>query len=60
MVMGAQATAGDLGAALGPLVAYALADAAGLRWAYALAAALIACTLPALTARRPPRIRSIR
>ena len=45
IVMGGLATAGDLGAALGPLVGYALLETAGLRAAYALCAAL---TLSAL------------
>ena len=40
VVMGGLSTAGDLGAALGPLVAYALLETAGLRSAYALGAAL--------------------
>ena len=45
VVMGGLSTAGDLGAALGPLVGYALLETAGLRSAYALCAAL---TLSAL------------
>ena len=39
VVMGGLATAGDLGAAIGPLVAYALLETAGLRAAYGLCAA---------------------
>ena len=45
VVMGGLSTAGDLGAALGPLVGYALLETAGLRSAYGLCAAL---TLSAL------------
>ena len=45
VVMGGLSTAGDLGAALGPLVGYALLETTGLRSAYALCAAL---TLSAL------------
>jgi MFS family permease len=40
--MGALATAGDIGSAMGPLVAYALAAAFDLRWVYLLCAALLA------------------
>jgi MFS family permease len=45
VVMGGLSTAGDLGAALGPLVAYALLETAGLRSAYALGAALAVSAL---------------
>ncbi len=45
VVMGGLATAGDLGAALGPLVGYALLETAGLRAAYALCAGLLLSTL---------------
>jgi MFS family permease len=38
LIMGGLATAGDLGSALGPLVAYALAVAVDLRWVYLLCA----------------------
>jgi len=48
VVMGGLSTAGDLGAALGPLVAYALLETAGLRSAYALGAALALSALLAL------------
>ncbi len=41
VVMGGLATAGDLGAALGPLVGYALLEGAGLGAAYGLCAALL-------------------
>jgi MFS family permease len=44
-VMGGLSTAGDLGAALGPLVGYALLETAGLRSAYALCAALMVSAL---------------
>jgi len=52
VVMGGMATAADLGAALGPLVGYAMAGAIGLRWAYALGAAVILCTLPVFATRQ--------
>src|SRR5437867_567235 len=45
VVMGGLSTAGDLGAALGPLVGYALLETAGLRSAYTLCAALIVSAL---------------
>ena len=45
VVMGGLATAGDLGAAIGPLVAYALLETAGLRAAYGLCAALMLSAL---------------
>ena len=48
VVMGGLATAGDLGAALGSLVAYALLERAGLRAAYALCAALMLFALALL------------
>jgi ABC-type sulfate transport system permease component len=43
--MGGLATTGDLGAAVGPLVAYALLETAGLRAAYGLCAALMLSAL---------------
>jgi DHA1 family multidrug resistance protein-like MFS transporter len=44
--MGGVATAGDIGSAAGPLFAYALASAWGLRWVYLFsAAALLSCLL---------------
>ena len=58
ITMGAMATARDLGAALGPVVAYALAAAAGLDAAYFLSLALAAVTVALLAAsmrRRTPR-----
>jgi MFS family permease len=51
-VMGGLATAGDLGAAVGPLVAYALLETAGLRAAYGLCAALMLSALLLLAAVR--------
>jgi MFS transporter, DHA1 family, multidrug resistance protein len=45
VVMGGLSTAGDLGAALGPLVGYALLETSGLRSAYALCAALTVSAL---------------
>jgi MFS family permease len=45
VVMGGLATAGDLGAAIGPLVAYAVLETAGLRAAYGLCAALMLSAL---------------
>ena len=38
MVMGAYATAGDVGSTLGPILAFGLAQAAGLRTAYLFSA----------------------
>lgn len=52
MVMGALATAGDLGGAVGPLVGYALAATAGLRWAYGLSAGCLLSVLGALALGR--------
>lgn len=52
VVMGGLATAGDLGAALGPLVAYALLESAGLRVAYGLCTALVVSGLLALAIAR--------
>lgn len=48
VVMGGLSTAGDLGAALGPLVGYALLETSGLRVAYVLCAALTVSALLAL------------
>jgi MFS family permease len=48
VVMGGLSTAGDLGAALGPLVGYALLETSGLRVAYALCAVLAVSALLAL------------
>lgn len=48
VVMGGLSTAGDLGAALGPLVGYALLETSGLRVAYALCAVLSVSALLAL------------
>ncbi len=45
MAMGVMATAGDMGSATGPLVAYALAAFLPLRWIYGLCAALLALAL---------------
>jgi hypothetical protein len=44
-MMGSLATAGDLGAAIGPLVAYALLETAGLHAVYGLCAALMLSAL---------------
>jgi MFS family permease len=52
IVMGGLATAGDLGAAIGPLVAYALLESAGLRAAYGLCALLMLSALVPLAAVR--------
>jgi MFS family permease len=54
IVMGGLATAGDLGAALGPLVGYALLAGVGLGPAYGLCAALLLSALAALAVFRPP------
>jgi hypothetical protein len=43
--MGGLATAGDLGAAIGPLVAYALLETTGVRAAYGLCATLMLSAL---------------
>jgi len=45
VVMGGLSTAGDLGAALGPLVGYALLESAGIRSGYALCVALAVSAL---------------
>jgi MFS family permease len=45
MTMGAMATAGDLGSATGPLLAYQLAAVLDLRWVYLLCGALLALCL---------------
>lgn len=49
VVMGGLSTAGDLGAALGPLVGYALLETSGLRSAYALCAVLTVSALLVLS-----------
>jgi MFS family permease len=54
-VMGGLATAGDLGAALGPLVGYAMAGPMGLRSAYALCGALLVSALFLLAAAPAPQ-----
>jgi MFS family permease len=45
VTMASMATAGDIGSATGPLVAYWLAASFDLRWAYLLCAAAMACGL---------------
>jgi MFS family permease len=45
ITMGALATAGDTGSALGPLLAYALAVSLDLRWVYLLSAVALASGL---------------
>jgi len=45
VTMGGLATAGDLGSATGPLVAYALAPVLDLRWIYLLCAVALASGL---------------
>lgn len=52
VVMGGLATAGDLGAALGPLVGYGLLGTVGLRAAYALCAGLMLSALVPLAVVR--------
>lgn len=52
-VMAGFATAADLGAALGPLVGYALATTLGLPVAYALCAVLLSAAVLALSLGRP-------
>jgi MFS family permease len=49
VTMGGLATAGDIGAALGPPLAYALAVTLDLRWAYLLCAVTLASGLVAAT-----------
>ena len=56
VVMGGLATAGDLGAAVGPLVGYALLARGGPGLAYALCAGLLGSALLALAAARPARV----
>ena len=59
MTMGGLATAGDIGSATGPLLAYALAPALELRWVYLLCAVALASGLLAAVewghARMPRR-----
>ena len=59
LVVGGLVTAGDLGAAIGPLAGYALGAGPGLRWAYALCAAGLLTALAVLAiagrATRPRR-----
>ena len=59
--MGGLATAGDLGAAIGPLVAYALLESAGQRSAHALCALLMLSALVplALVRRATPVIERV-
>jgi len=52
VVMGGLATAGDLGAALGPLVGYAMAETVGLPSAYALCGVLLLTALLLLASVR--------
>ena len=53
VVMGGLATAGDLGSAIGPLVAYALLEISGLRAAYVLCAVLMLSAAILLAVVRP-------
>jgi MFS family permease len=53
VIMGGLATAGDLGSAIGPLVAYALLEISGLRAAYVLCAVLMLSALAPLAIVRP-------
>lgn len=52
VIMGGLATAGDIGSATGPLVAYALAVPLGLRWVYLLCAVALATGLLATLGQR--------
>jgi MFS family permease len=53
VAMGALATAGDIGSALGPLLGYALAVRLDLRWVYLFCAGLLAASMAiALRQRR--------
>jgi MFS family permease len=54
VTMGSLATAGDIGSASGPLVAYWLATTLDLRWVYLLCALALACGL-VLTSRQGGR-----
>jgi MFS family permease len=47
VIMGAMATAGDAGSALGPLLAYALVVTVDLRWVYLMCAGLLVAGLGA-------------
>jgi MFS family permease len=49
MTMGGLATAGDIGSATGPLLAYALAPVVSLRWVYLLCATVLVLGLLAAT-----------
>lgn len=51
MMMGGLATAGDVGSALGPPLAYALAVTLGLRWVYLCCALALASGLVAVAAQ---------
>lgn len=58
VVMGGLATAGDLGSAIGPLVAYALLEISGLRAAYVLCAVLmLSAAIPLALVRPAPALR---
>jgi MFS family permease len=52
LIMGGLATAGDLGSATGPLVAYALAPVLDLRWVYLFCAVALASGLIATISQR--------
>jgi len=51
-IVGAYQTMGDLGSGLGPLIAYPLLAAIGLRSVYALSAGFLASTIPLILATR--------
>lgn len=60
VTMGGLATAGDIGSATGPLLAYALAASTDLRWAYGACAAALSLGLLAAAAGRRAASRGIR
>jgi MFS family permease len=54
-VMGGLVTATDIGAAVGPVAAYALSGSLGLRGVYAMCAVIFAAALVLLAVTRPVR-----
>ncbi len=59
VTMGGLATAGDIGSATGPLLAYALAASADLRWAYAACAAALGLGLLAAVFGPSARVKGV-
>jgi MFS family permease len=59
ITMGGMATAGDIGSAMGPLLAYALASTLDLRWVYLLCAVLLASCLLATAGKLQASARQV-